>query len=370
MTAIAAVQIEPGGPLELRQVQVRAPGRGEVKVSMKAAALCHTDVQALFGGGVGASSMPTPLVAGHEGAGIVTEVGPGVADIAVGDHVILASTAHDGTCPLCQDGHPALCMRTRQLMTTPAADGPDMLLEGVAVNRLGNIGTFTSETVMSSECVVVIDPAMPWDVASLIGCGVLTGVGVVRNAVDVRPGEHVVVLGCGGVGMNIVQAAKLAGAATVIAVDISKDKLAIARQFGATITVDATTDDVSAVVAGATGGLGAHYCFESTGRTDAMAQAVTLVRPGGTAVLLGMAPASAPFVLDNIAAVILQEKRIVGSLMGSGVAAQDYPELVSQYLDGSLKLDPLITARRPLAEVNEAIADLEAGIGIRTVFTF
>ena len=370
MTVIAAVQTRPGGPLEVREVLLRPPGPGEVRVSMKAAALCHTDVQALSTGRVGTSALPIPGIRGHEGAGIISEVGEGVTGVDVGDHVILTTTAHDGTCTYCQAGHPALCVRTFELINAQAAAGPVMFLDGVPVGRMGNIATFNSETIVPSECVVVIDRRMPLDVACLIGCGVLTGVGVVRNAARVRAGEHVVVIGCGGVGVNAIQAAKLAGAATIVAVDVLPEKLETARRFGATVTLDATTDEVEAAVLEATAGLGAHYSFESSGRTECMAQAVTVLRPGGTAVLLGMASASSPFVLDNIAQVILQEKRITGSLMGSGFAARDYPTLVAEYLSGSLRLDELITRRRPLTEINEAIADLEAGIGLRTVFNF
>jgi len=365
----AAVQLQTGGPLEIVEVAVRPPGPGEVRVAMAAAGLCHTDVQALSGGLAG-TVLPPPLVAGHEGAGIVTEVGDGVTDLAVGDHVIIAVRAHDGSCAFCLDGHPALCRRTYELADPRNGNGPVLFHDSRPVTTLGPASTFTEEIVVRTELAIRIDAAIPLDLACLIGCAVSTGVGAVRNTVGVQAGEHTVVIGCGGVGLNIVQAARLAKAASVIAVDVNETKLATATAFGATHTVDARTADILTSVREATDGLGAHYAFESTGLVDSMSQAVSLIRPGGTAVILGMAPSSTPLVIDNIAAVILQEKSITGSMMGSGAPSRDFPQLVSQYLDGDLKLEELVTRRRPLAEINEAITDLEAGNGLRTVFTF
>jgi S-(hydroxymethyl)glutathione dehydrogenase/alcohol dehydrogenase len=314
--------------------------------------------------------MQPPLVVGHEGAGIVAEVGSGVADIAVGDHVVVALTAHDGTCVFCLAGHPALCFRTYELMQASASTDSALALNGKPVNRIGLLGTFAEQMIVAQECAVVIDPAMPLDLACLLGCAVLTGVGVVRNTVKAQAGDHVVVIGCGGVGLNTVQAAKLAGAAEIVAVDVSDEKLDAAKTFGATTVVHALRDDLNQVVASVCGGLGAHYAFESTGLTSCMSQAISALRPGGTAVLLGMASGSTPLVIDNIAEFILKEKRIAGSMMGSGIAKNDYTQLVSEYLDGSLLLEELVSRRRPLVEINEAIADLEAGRGLRTVFMF
>jgi S-(hydroxymethyl)glutathione dehydrogenase/alcohol dehydrogenase len=366
---VAAAQMTPGGSVEIVEVEVRSPGQGEVRIQMAAAALCHTDVMALYGS-VAGHSIPTPVVAGHEGSGVVAEVGPGVTGLEVGQHVILSLTAHDGTCEFCRAGHPALCVSTRALASPEAGHGPALSVGGVAITKFGNLGTFSEQMVVPQECVVPIDDAMPLDVACLIGCAVSTGVGVVRNTVTVGAGDIVVVIGCGGVGLNSVQAARLAGAAQIVAVDVSADKLEAATTFGATLTIDASTDDVVRAVRAASGGHGAHYAFESTGLTSCMAQAVDAIRPGGTAVLLGMADASSPFVLDNIAEVIVQEKRITGTMMGSGIASRDFPRLVAEYLNGSLMLDELVGRRRPLSEINEAIADLRAGLGLRTVFTF
>jgi S-(hydroxymethyl)glutathione dehydrogenase/alcohol dehydrogenase len=365
---LAAAQMAPGGPVELVTVEVRAPGRGEVRIEMVAAALCHTDVMALYGG-VAGHSMPTPVVVGHEGSGVVAELGPGVVELEVGQHVVLSLTAYDGTCEFCVAGHPALCLSARALANPTTGHGPALTVDGVPVTKFGNLGTFTEQMIVPQECVVAVDAAIPLDVACLIGCAVSTGVGVVRNTVAVGPGDIVVVIGCGGVGLNTIQGARLAGAAQVIAVDVSPAKLDAARTFGATLTVDATTEDVVAHVRAASDGFGAHYAFESTGLTQCMAQAVSAVRPGGTAVLLGMADATSSFVLDNIAEVIVQEKRITGTMMGSGIAARDFPRLVAEYLSGELMLDELVGRRRPLGEINEAIADLRAGRGLRTVFS-
>jgi len=365
----AAVQLKADGPIEFIEVDVRAPGPGEVRVRMAAAGLCHTDVQALYGG-VAGMTMPPPVVAGHEGAGVVTEVGPGVSGPTVGDHVILSAMGHDGTCEFCTDGHPSLCLRSLQLADPRAGNGPALSVDGTSVTPFGPLGTFTEETIVPAECAIAIDKAMPLDLACLIGCAVSTGVGAVRNRVTIRPGDHVAVLGCGGVGLNIVQAARRAGAGSVIAVDVSEEKLAAATAFGATHVIDARHVQVPDAVRAVTGPFGAHFTFESTGLTDCMAQAISAARPGGTAVLLGMAPGSSALVLDNISEIILQEKVITGSLMGSGYSARDFPVLVREYLEGTLKLDELITRRRPLAEINEAIADLKSGTGLRTVFTF
>lgn len=365
----AAVQLKADGPIEFIEVDVRPPGPGEVRVRMAAAGLCHTDVQALYGG-VAGMTMPPPAVAGHEGAGVVTEVGPGVLGPTVGDHVILSATGHDGTCEFCTDGHPSLCLRSLQLADPRTGNGPALSVDGTPVTPFGPLGTFTEETIVPAECAIAIDKAMPLDLACLIGCAVSTGVGAVRNRVTVRPGDHVAVLGCGGVGLNIVQAARRAGAGSVIAVDVSEEKLTAATAFGATHVIDARHVQVPDAVRAVTGPFGAHFTFESTGLTDCMAQAVSAIRPGGTAVLLGMAPGSSALALDNIADIILQEKVITGSLMGSGYSVRDFPVLVREYLEGTLKLDELITRRRPLAEINEAIADLKSGTGLRTVFTF
>jgi S-(hydroxymethyl)glutathione dehydrogenase/alcohol dehydrogenase len=367
--ASAAVQMKAGGPVELVEVQVRAPGPGEVRVDMVASGLCHTDV-ALLEEGVAGHVLPPPLVAGHEGAGVVSDVGPGVSGVAVGDHVVLASIAHDGTCEFCRNGNPALCVRGAQLYDPRPGLGPSLTIDGLPVTQMGAFSTFSSQVTVPAECAIVIDQRMPLDVACLIGCAVSTGVGAVRNRADVRPGQHVVVFGAGGVGLNIIQAARLAGAAGVIAVDVSGTKLEAAERFGATRVVDSRSEDVLAVVRAATGGLGAHHAFESTGVQSCMVQAIDAVRPGGTAVLLGMASSATPLVIDNIAGVILQEKVITGSMMGSGYPARDFPPLVASYLKGELELDELVTRRRPLAEINDAIADLHAGIGLRTVFQF
>jgi S-(hydroxymethyl)glutathione dehydrogenase/alcohol dehydrogenase len=364
---VAAVQMKTHGPLEMIDVDVRPPGPGEVRVRMAAAGVCHTDAQALEGD-VGGYLFSPPLVVGHEGAGRVIEVGPGVTSLQNGDHVVLSTGAHDGTCEFCRDGNPALCVRGLQLATGDRE--PALSVDGVPVNLYASIATFASEITVPAETAFSIDKRVPFDVACLLGCAVATGVGAVRNRARVQPGQHTVVFGCGGVGLNIVQAARLAGAATVVAVDINDAKLEAAKQFGATHTVNSSTDDAIAAVRDVSGGYGAHHAFESSGLAVCMSQAITSIRPGGQAVLLGMSPSTVPLTIDNVAGFIVQEKVITGSLQGSGFPARDLSPMVAEYLDGKLKLDELITRRRPLAEVNDALDDLRAGNGLRTVLTF
>ena len=362
----AAVLEAFGRPLVVDEVELAVPRRGEVLVRLAASGLCHTDLHAMTGD----RPRPLPAVLGHEGAGVVEVVGEGVSGVKVGDHVVCSWAPNCGHCFYCDEGQPILCEELN------AASPAGVLFDGTT--RLGRDGRpiyhFTMVSSHAEYCVVPeaaavpIPEEMPLDRACLIGCGVLTGVGaVIRNA-QVRPGSSVVVFGCGGVGLNVVQGARLAGAGTIVAVDLKPKKLEWARTFGATHTVDASTTDPVEAARELTDGRGADYAFEAVGHPGSIRGALAAVRKGGRLVILGMAPAgtdlTVPFDL------LLGEKVITRSSYGGGLPRVDFPRLAKLYLDGKLMLDELITMRLPLEDINEGFRRMEAGDVARAVVVF
>lgn len=328
---------------------------------MVATAICHSDITYADGGWGGT----LPAVYGHEGAGVVEAVGAGVSSVAVGDHVVVTLIRSCGHCHGCTMGMPVTCDTTFPLDdNTPMHDGAGApLVHGMRT------GAFAETTVVHESQVVRVPDDLPLEVASLLACGVITGVGAVANTAHVEVGSNVVVFGCGGVGLNSVQGALLAGASTIVAIDLADSKLAAAKSFGATHTVNARTDDVVTRVKEITDGRGADYVFVTVGAKPAYDASYALLAKGGAVVLVGMPPNGAMSEIDP-ATMAANSQRILGSKMGASRIGIDIPHLVSLYQQGRLKLDELISGRYPLEQINEAMASVKSGEALRNVIVF
>jgi S-(hydroxymethyl)glutathione dehydrogenase / alcohol dehydrogenase len=357
----AAVLPEIPSALEIQDVEVDAPGPREVLMRTAAAGVCHSDLHFMEG----KYPYPTPAVLGHESAGVVEAVGRDVTYVRPGDHVITCLAVFCGSCRYCTTGRPQLCDKTP---TRRPPDGPQRLSqEGRPVFQFLDMSSFAEQMLVHEHGLVKIDPEMPLDRAALIGCGVTTGLGAVFNTAGVRPGESVAVVGAGGIGLNCIQGAALAGAGRVIAVDMVPAKLDLARSFGATDTVDASQGEAVAEVLERSGG-GVDHAFEAIGLKVAAEQCFAMLAKGGTATVIGMIPVGQSVELPGVA--FLAEKRIQGSNMGSTRVRVDMPRYVDLYLQGRLKLDELVSARRPLDEVNAAFDAMKAGEVARSLITF
>ena len=350
-----------GEPLEIEEIEISAPNRGELKVMLAACAICQSDIHYLEGAWGGA----LPAVYGHEAAGVVAEVGIGVAGFEVGDHVVVTLIRSCGACDPCGRDEPVLCDATFPLDEI----GPLTALDGSAILQGLRTGAFAEQVVVDASQAVVIPADIPLASAALLACGVITGFGAVVNTAQVEPGTSVVVLGTGGVGLNAVQGAVFAGATTVVAVDLSDAKLVAARAFGATHTVNPDREDVVEAVTTLTGGRRADYVIVTVGAQRAVEQGPLLLRRAGTMVIVGI-PASGVMASIDPGAIANEGQRILGSKMGSTRIALDVPNLVALYQDGRLKLDELISGRYPLEQINEAIASVSSGTTIRNVIVF
>jgi NDMA-dependent alcohol dehydrogenase len=357
----AAVCYEYGKPLVVEEVELDPPRVNEVKVKLAACAICHSDVHYVRGDWGSGS----PMVAGHEAAGFVSEVGPGVTHVAPGDPVVVTLLRACGHCFYCTIGRPYNCEGEFPV------DGESRLRnrDGVPLKRGLRTAAFAEYSLVDQTQVVKIPPDMPLDRASLLACGVITGWGAVVNTAQVTPGSSVVVIGAGGVGLNSVQGARLCGAVKIIAVDLLDNKLEAARVFGATHTINAMRQDALAAVLELTEGRGADCSFATVGSAVAITQASQMIRKGGTAVVVGMpSNADAEFTLN--AHGLTEGRTIVGSLMGSARLSVDVPKLVALYQQGRLKLDELISGRYPLDKINDAIESMERGEALRNVIQF
>lgn len=355
----AAVCHAFGEPLVIEEVSLPAVSSNQVRIELAACAVCHSDIayaEGAWGGNL-------PAVYGHEAAGVVAEVGPAVEDLAVGDHVVVTLIRSCGECRYCRRGLQVAC--------SAPFDGPEPL-------RLGNdepvypamqTGGFAEEVLVHRSQVVAIDKEIPLDVAALLGCGVITGVGSVTNVAQTKSGSSVVVVGTGGVGLNVVQGAVLAGAAVIVAVDLSDDKLEAAKDFGATHTVNPAAGDLVAAIADATGGEMADEVFVTVGAQAAFEQGPALLAPGGAVVLVGMAATGVMAEIDPLT-IADRSQRVLGSKLGATRISTDIPQLVELYEQGRLKLDELITGRYSLEEINEAIASVERGEALRHLIVF
>lgn len=345
----AAVLYERRKPLVLDELELVEPGPNEVEIELVASGVCHSDLHHVQ------RDTPTvlPVVLGHEGAGIVKAVGSNVTRVKPGDHVIIAFGNKCGECYYCLRGMPYVC--------TPANPPRTRLFKGDRpITQFVNAATYAERTVVSEGNVVKIREDVPLDVASLVACGVATGVGAVINTAKVEPGSNVVVIGTGGVGLNAVQGARLAGAARIIAVDVRDNKLEFAREMGATHLINSTKEDVVERVKALTGGYGADYAFEVIGLPQTINLAYESVHKGGTAVVVGVADENAELTLKPVW-MMRNAKSLVGCNYGSIRPQVDFPKLVDLYMAGRLKLDELITRRFALDEINEAFRAMEAG---------
>lgn len=357
-TARAAILYEPGTPLRFEEVEVAGPQPGEVQVRMAAAGVCHSDLHVMKGDLV----VPLPMVLGHEGSGVVAAVGSGVASVQPGDHVILLWRVSCGVCAYCTGGRPALCdLGTQVRATGLMPDGTTRFrARGQAVRHFAGVSTFSEVTTVPEAAVLRIPADFPLNKAALLGCGVITGVGAAVNAAQVKPGDTVAVFGCGGIGLNIVQGARLSGALKIIAVDAVPAKLEYARTMGATHCVDAAREDPVAAVRALTGGRGVDHGFEAVGLTQVIEQAYAATRRGGTCVVVGVTRADVRISI-NANEMVYAEKTLKGSLYGSSQPRTDLIRLMHLHLAGKLLLDELLTRTYPLAEINEAYAALQRG---------
>ncbi|MFL5927661.1 MAG: alcohol dehydrogenase catalytic domain-containing protein [Gaiellaceae bacterium] len=361
----AAVLERTGGPLTVGELELASPGTGEVLVRLHASGVCHSDQNAIDG----TSETRCPAVLGHEGAGVVEAVGPGVSRVAVGDHVALSWAPSCGACDECLRDLPQLCSKAWPAMGEGGLlDGTTRLSRnGERVHHYSFISSFAEATVLPERSCIPIPADVPFDVAGLVGCAVTTGVGAVWRTAGVRPGERVAVIGCGGVGLSAVMAAVAAGAGTVVAVDVNMEKLDVAASFGANAGVlwAGSPDETAAAVRDASGG-GVDYAIEATGRTDAMLTAFLSTRPRGAAVLVGIPHADAVLPLPALS-IPRMERRVLGSLYGSSRPERDFGVILDLYRRGLLPLDRLISHRLPLEEIDGAFELLRSGQARRVV---
>ena len=362
MKMTAAVLGGAGQRLQIDEVQLAPPREGEVLVKVAASGLCASDLNAIDGK---RTLAPHPLVLGHEAAGVVAQTGPRVTRLTVGDAVVMSIVPSCGGCPACVRGRRNYCQIAGRAMSHGTMlDGSLRLSRnGEPLHHFLTVSSFAQYAVVPESGAVAIDGRMPLDRAALISCAVLTGVGAVRNTARVRPGSRVAVFGCGGVGLNAVQGARLAGAARIVAIDITEEKLDLARRFGATDVVHAGQEDPAGTIRRLMGGV--DYAFEVAGREQTVQQAWSSLDVGGEAVVVGLMPHGATVTLS--AGPFVNEQVIRGCYFGSAHLQRDVPALASQYLAGNLLLDELITRRIGLEELNDAFDALRAGRGTRSV---
>jgi S-(hydroxymethyl)glutathione dehydrogenase/alcohol dehydrogenase len=357
----AAVLEKFDTPLVETDVELSEVRADEVLIRVVASGICHSDRSAH----IGLQERPLPLVLGHEASGIVEAVGAAVSVVSPGDHVVCSASAFCGRCSWCLRGLTQHCEDKGQMR----ADGTARLARGGAdVHTYVGLGGFATHMLVSERSVVALPAEMPLDKGALLGCAVLTGMGAVRHSARVRSGQTVAVIGCGGVGLNVVQAARLVGAARIIAVDLNPAKLERARQFGATDVVDAASDDPVRAVLAMTGG-GVDHALEVVGLAATIEQAVAMTGVRGTTTIVGVAAATTTVNLPALT-LMAAEKRIQGSRLGSGNFRLDVPLYSEMYLRGQLKLDELISEVIDLADVNRGLEDLDGSDGARSVIHF
>jgi alcohol dehydrogenase len=362
----AALPYAQSRPLSIDEVELEPPGHGEVLVRVAAAGLCHSDLSVINGD----RPRPVPMALGHEASGVVEEPGPGVEDLARGDHVVMVFVPSCGHCLPCAEGRPALCE------PGAAANGKGTLLsgarrikrKGLAINHHLGVSAFAEYATVSRRSLVKVDRELALDEAALFGCAVLTGVGAVVNTARVPAGSAVAVIGLGGVGLAALLGAIAAGASRVVAIDLADDKLEFAKQLGATDTFNAKKEDCAEAVRAATSG-GVEYAFELAGSVKAMELAYKITRRGGTTVTAGLPPPSANFSFPQVG-LVAEERTIKGSYIGTCVPVRDLPRYVGLYRQGRLPVNKLLTHRIELAAINEGFDRLHEGKAIRQVVVF
>jgi alcohol dehydrogenase len=350
-------------PLAIEQLDLDGPGPGELLVRVKAAGLCHSDLSVINGD----RPRPVPMALGHEAAGVVEELGPGVTDLHVGDHVVMVFVPSCGHCIRCMEGRPALCEPGGAANTagTLFSGARRLRLQGREVHHHLGVSAFADHAVVSRNSVVKIDQSLPLDEAALFGCAVLTGVGAVVNTARVPAGAAVAVVGLGGVGLNALLACRLIGAAEIVAVDLQDDKLALARQLGASHTVNAGDQDCVDQVRAATDG-GVDFAFEMVGSVRAMDVAYRITRRGGTTVSAGLSHPTHDFSLKHVS-LVAEERTIKGSYVGSCVPVRDVPRFVTLYRDGQLPVDRVMGEHIGLEDLNAAFDRLASGQTVRQI---
>lgn len=357
----AAVCREFGKPLVIEEITLGEVGKQDVHVDLKACSICHSDVS--FADGIWGGNLPA--VYGHEGAGVVVSIGDNVTDYAPGDHVIVTLIRHCGECHYCCDEVEVLCEGEFDLSRA----GPISNAAGEQIEQAMNCGAFAEEVVVHQSQLQKAPANMPFEVASLLACGVITGYGAVSHASNLREGQHAIVIGCGGVGLNSVQGASLKGAASVIAMDLESDKRELAKSFGATHGIDPRDADVVDQVMKITGGRGADYVFVTVGAKTAIDSAQNFITKNGTIVIVGM-PASGTRGDYDPGTMAAWGQKIIGTKMGNSVIEVDIPELIELYSDNQYKLDELISGRFKLEQVNEAMDEVRSGKAIKNVIVF
>ena len=358
----AAVLHAANQPLTIEEIELTKPQSREVLLRTAFAGLCHSDLHFIEG----LYPHPTPCVLGHESAGIVEAVGDGVTYVKPGDHVITCLSVFCGTCPQCVTGHPNLCENT-DVKLPPGVSRRLSWKGGELMNQFLNLSSFAEQMLVHENAMVKIDSDIPLDRAALVGCGVMTGVGAVFNAAKVEPGATVAVIGCGGVGLSAVNGAALAGAERIIAIDTVASKLEVARELGATDTLNASNADPVKEVREMTGG-GVHYSFEALGTKTTAEQAFGMLRPGGTATIIGMVPFGVKIELHGYD--FLRDRKLQGTSMGGNRFRVDMPRLLSLWRQGRLKLDHLISGRIKLDQINDGFAALKSGAPVRQLIDF
>ena len=358
----AAVLIEPNKPLVIEELTIAKPGPHEVLIRTAACGLCHSDLHFIDG----AYPHPLPAIPGHEAAGIVEAVGSEVRTVKPGDAVVTCLSAYCGHCEFCVTGRMSLCLGgdTRRA----PGDAPRITrADGSVVNQMLNLSAFAEQMLIHEHACVKINPDMPLDRAAIIGCAVTTGAGTIFNACKVTPGETVAVVGCGGVGLATINAAKIAGAGRIIAADPIPEKRALALKLGATDVIDATADGAAAQIVEMTKG-GVDHAIEAVGRPASAQLAVSVLRRGGTATILGMMPLAEKVGLS--AMDLLSGKKLQGAIMGGNRFPVDIPRLVDFYIRGLLDLDSIIAERIPLSAINDGFDKMKKGDSARSVIVF
>ena len=353
-------------PLDIAELDLSPPGRGEVLVRIAAAGLCHSDLSVIDG----SRPRPTPMALGHEAAGVVEALGDGVTDLKAGDHVVLVFVPSCGRCGPCVSGRPALCEPGAR------ANAAGTLLSGERrlsfraepINHLLGVSAFATHAVVARESCVKIDPGLPLELAALFGCAVLTGVGAVVNTAKVEPGQSVAVVGLGGVGLSVVLGARLAGARQIVAIDLSDDKLAFATKLGATHTVNAGSADAASEIKRISGG-GVDVAFEMAGAVPALELAYAATARGGMTVTAGLPHPDKRISLGPLA-LVAEERTLKGSYVGSSAPQRDVPRMIALFRAGRLPVDQLLTHRLKLDDINEGFDRLREGVGVRQVVVF
>lgn len=361
----AAVLYEPNTPLKIEDVELEEPQANEILVKLVATGVCHSDLHFMKG----EVPQPMPFVPGHEGAGVVEKVGPGVTTVQPGDHVILMVAFSCGKCRYCVAGRPTMCIENLPIQMTGTLPGGHTRLRknGQPLQHLFGLACYAEKVVVHERSAVKVRKDAPLNIVCVLGCGASTGIGAAINSTGIKAGESIIIFGCGGVGLSAVMGARLAGAGTIIAVDVLDSKLEKAKELGATHTINAKHEDPSARVTEILGG-GADYALEFIGNVEVTMKAFACIRPGGKLIVAGMSPITSLLTIAPFE--FLLGKTITGTVQGDVVAPIDIPRYVDLYMSGRLPLDKLISRTYRLDQINEAFEAMEKGTAIRSVIEF